>query len=251
MSAADLRMLQEQASRGSRLWRNPADDSEMICIPGGAFLAGRTSQQRRITLGLFSLARHPVTNRQFARFLEQTGYTPERTARFLAHWSDGACPGELLDHPVVHVSAVDALAYCRHAGLCLPNEWMWEKAARGADGRPYPWGTTPPSRELCNIEADATLPVGSFPRTRTAHGCQDMIGNVLEVCWRSDMDEPTLLRDALPEGARGEPLLTVRGSAFLRRAQQALRMSCMHRTRAGAHRRNAYTGFRVAFFAPA
>ena len=104
--------------------------------------------RRPATSPAFSLARYPVTNARFATFLSETGYEPPEkhpnNERFLMHWSNGAPPKGKEDHPVVFVSYVDALAYCRWAGLMLPTEWLWEKAARGADGRIYPWGEAMP-----------------------------------------------------------------------------------------------------------
>ena len=85
-----------------------------------------------------------ITNAQFANFLAATGYTPHQehpdNELFLQHWGEEGPPRGLEQHPVVWVSYLDAVAYCQWAGLTLPTEWLWEKAARGPDGRPYPWG---------------------------------------------------------------------------------------------------------------
>src|SRR5262249_28553856 len=138
----------------------------------------------------FSLARHPVTNSQFAKFLKETGYTPPSDhldpETFLSHWN-GTLPKKLEDHPAVWVSYLDALAYCDWAGLTLPTEGLGEKAARGPDGPPFPWGDRSPIRPygdrsppLVNVRSKSTCPVGNFARTRSAYGCEDMIGNVSE-----------------------------------------------------------------------
>ncbi len=102
------------------------------------------------------------------------------------------------DHPVVQVSPRDAAAFCKHHGLRLPSEVEWELAARGTDGRRYPWGNTRPertgrrrgnfgTRPCCAADATdgyaKTAPVGSYPRGSSPYGVHDMAGNVWE--WTS------------------------------------------------------------------
>ena len=87
------------------------------------------------------------------------------------------------DHPVVQVSWADAQAFCDCAGLALPTEQQWEKAARGTDGRIWPWGNEPPTTEHCNFtgKVSDTTPVGRYsPQGDSPYGCVDMAGNVLE-----------------------------------------------------------------------
>jgi formylglycine-generating enzyme required for sulfatase activity len=100
-------------------------------------------------------------------------------------------------HPVVNVSAEDADAFCAWAGLQLPTEQQWEKAARGTDGRIYPWGNQPPGKERtlrCNWGDsyawihdgyEYTAPVGSYPSGASPYGALDMAGNVWE--WTSSL----------------------------------------------------------------
>jgi serine/threonine-protein kinase len=231
------------------VWVNPADGSEMVWIPAGPFCVGPEKEPAR-SRG-FSLARHPVTNDQFRRFLQETGYEPPAShpapEMFLAHWALRGFPPGKENHPVVWVSYVDALAYCRWAGCTLPTEWLWEKAARGPDGRPYPWGTDRPHNRA-NVAAADTCPVGGFPRTRTVYGCEDMVGNVSEWCQpASDSDYGAMPAgppdpEALPRG--GVVYAPVRGSCFLRSVPR--RMVSWHRRRLAVTRRNAWTGFRPA-----
>ncbi|MBL8792603.1 MAG: SUMF1/EgtB/PvdO family nonheme iron enzyme [Planctomycetia bacterium] len=247
---------------GSKSWNNPIDGSEMIWIPPGPFVVGEENEPA--TCAGFSLARHPVTNAQFKRFLDETNYQPDATLHpeiehFLSYWVNGKPPKHLERHPVVWVSLLDADAYCHWAGMQLPTEWLWEKAARGPEGRQYPWGSqTPLGKSLAQVGAGSTCPVGSFPRTRTPYGCEDLIGNVSEWC------EPT------PEGEYGqlprrqfgesghvfnlrtrkwlEPFGQVRGSCYLRSNSQ--RMSAWHRRRLSLTRRNQWVGFRPACYLP-
>ncbi len=233
---------------GNRSWINPLDGSEMVWIPPGSFFVGEDKE--RATCAGFSLARHPVTNAQFGRFLDETSYAPaDETATFLQHWTKGRPPRSKAEHPVVWVSYVDALHYCRWAGLSLPTEWLWEKAARGPDGRVYPWGNQPPAvgDHLANWRGKDTQPVGRHPRARTPYGCEDLIGNVAEWCQTSaDYGRvPETWATPQPDPDDAEPYAAVRGGCYLR--TQAGRLVSWHRRRLGKNRRNAWVGFRPAF----
>jgi formylglycine-generating enzyme required for sulfatase activity len=233
-------------------WTNPTDGSEMIWIPPGPFFV-KEKKERAECRG-FSLARHPVTNAQFARFLDVTGYQPDESHPdnnlFLSHSKNGKIA--LIDHPVVFVSYLDALAYCRWAGLTLPTEWLWEKAARGADGRPYPWGEAVRGKinetTLANVNSSGTVKVGSYARTRTPYGCEDMVGNVSEWCQQGKDNSYAAMPPACPEvevpETGKEVMAAVRGSAFLRSAGN--RTMSWHRRRLGVVRRNQWVGFRPA-----
>jgi serine/threonine-protein kinase len=240
-------------------WTNPIDDSEMVFIPPGPFSVGPKNQPA--VSGGFSLARHPVTNAQFRRFLDETSYTPPPPnypdpVTFLSHWSGGKVPKGREEHPVIWVSFVDALAYCRWAGLALPTEWLWEKAARGPDGRSYPWGEESPfvtrTQKLANVASEGTCPVGSYPRTRTAYGCEDMVGNVSEWCQMTDESDfghvPQSWPDLRPETLTETVYAAVRGSCYLR--GDSLRMRAWHRRKLSVYRRNQWVGFRPACFLP-
>ncbi len=94
------------------------------------------------------------------------------------------------DHPVVSVSWHDAQAFCKWAGVLLPTEAQWEKAARGPNGRLWPWGNDKPTKDHCNFDMNVkdTTPIGSFPKGASPYGCLDMAGNVWE--WTSSHYKP-------------------------------------------------------------
>jgi formylglycine-generating enzyme required for sulfatase activity len=152
----------------------------MVWVPPGPFIYGEGEGTRvvRLEQGLF-VARTPVTNAQYARFVAATGHEPPQ------HWKGRTPPEGLRDHPVVYVSWHDAVAYAGWAGARLLTEQEWEKAARGIDGRIYPWGDEfDPSR--CNTDESGiggTTPVGKYSLGGDSpYGAADMAGNVWEWC---------------------------------------------------------------------
>ena len=172
---------------------------ELIRIPAGPFLYG--DDKRVMDLPEYWIGRYPVTNAQFERFVRATNYrtTAEQEGSGYAwtgsEWDDvkGADwrhPGgpktsiEGKDaHPVVLVSWHDTQAFCDWAGLALPTEEEWEKAARGPNGRVYPWGDDWADGRCNTHEAKVggTTPVGHYsPQGDGPYGCADMAGNVLE-----------------------------------------------------------------------
>lgn len=240
-------------------WTNPIDGSEMIWIPSGRFPVG-TQGEFGESAG-FSLARWPVTNEQFLTFAGETSYWPEDAQNplngtLLSHCPDGTAPKGKEKHPATWVSLFDALAYCAWAGLTLPTEWMWEKAARGTDGRMYPWGTSAGakgSRKLAHVEARSTCEVGKFSHVRSPYGCEELVGNVSEWCQPAGEDAspgdfpPPVPGIAYPTEAN--PVETiVRGACFLRGSANA--MKATHRRNLSVARRNQWVGFRPACVLP-
>ncbi|MBI3924030.1 MAG: SUMF1/EgtB/PvdO family nonheme iron enzyme [Armatimonadetes bacterium] len=148
---------------------------DWIDIPAGKFLYGRKNQE--LELPAFQIGRDAVTNAQFNKFVQATGYEPEGSWRAP---TGGTCASgdEEAQLPAVNVSFYDALAFCDWAGCRLPSEEEWEKAARGTDGRVYPWGNDwDPAR--CNNDSAAPTPVTRFQST-SPFGVHDMVGNVLQ-----------------------------------------------------------------------
>jgi formylglycine-generating enzyme required for sulfatase activity len=176
--------------------RKPAEP--MIRIPAGPFVMGSEDgpederPRHRVDLPAFNIDRTPVTNRQFAEFLNTTGLqaaqgekyydVDDNDARIHLRGDKRAADIGFENHPVVEASWYGALAYCRWLDKRLPTEAEWEKAARGTDARKYPWGNEPPdsSRAQFNGGWHDTRPVGSFPRGASPYGALDMAGNVWE-----------------------------------------------------------------------
>ncbi len=140
----------------------------------------------KIDLNPFEIGKFPVTNVQFASFIDATDYKPKKTTEFIAHWNKGYSPKGQENHPVVFVSYDDAIQYGRWAGGRLPTYEEWIYAALGNTLFKYPWGddTRP---DLCNVRESnigMTSRVGKFsPEGDSPWGCADMFGNVWE--WTS------------------------------------------------------------------
>lgn len=135
---------------------------------------------RPVNVAPFAIDTLPVTNQQFADFLQATGYQPACPDRFLAHWLDGKIPEGLGDHPVVYVGLDDARHFAGWAGKRLPTEEEWQLAAGGHAQHNYPWGDHF-NADVCNHgQFGTTSPVTRFPQGRSESGCYDMSGNVWE-----------------------------------------------------------------------
>jgi eukaryotic-like serine/threonine-protein kinase len=188
-----------------------ADGGELVLIPEGFFSMGQ--ERRKVHLDPFYIDRLPVTNRQFVKFLEVTGHRPSHSDYYLQF------PERLRSHPAVHVSWFDACAYAQWAGKSLPSEAQWEKAARGTDGRNYPWGKSAPDSTRANygLTRRGTVPVGSYPAGASPYGIQDMAGNVWE--WCLDADAPDFYAHGPSHNpcnhGTGKERRVVRGGAFL------------------------------------
>ena len=182
----------------SSVHAQPYPLTEMVPIPAGPFTMGsdtgpddeRPSQQ--VELPAFAIDRTPVTNAQFAVFMNEVGAVNGRGER-LFDVDDGdarihprmgrwVADAGFENHPVVEVSWFGARDYCAWAGKRLPTEAEWEKAARGTDGRRYPWGDSAPDRSKAQFHAgwNQTAPVNSFPKGASPYSVLDLAGNAWE-----------------------------------------------------------------------
>jgi serine/threonine protein kinase len=186
-------------------YRNDRDGSVLVYVPPGSYprveIYGGTVTYTR---GLF-LGKYEVSAAQYRAFCQATGTR---------------LPKELLEdeYPATHMTLDEARAYCAWAGLRLPSAAEWEFAARGPEGRAYPWGSESPSAERAVLPPASASPIDSHPAGASWVGCQHMVGNVLE--WTQDgfSRQPVGdLRDPLPYAPSG-PLLDrtwiARGGSF-------------------------------------
>ena len=239
--------------------------SEMIVIPGGEFLMGSSDDgvsfdderpQRKVYVSSFHIDRYEITNAHYKQFVDATGsQAPSHPTSKLTLWDQRTpLPGSE-HHPVVNVSWNEAVAYCQWQGKRLPTEAEWEKAARGTDGRRYPWGSEwnlakansasywagrtiefqngeewkafwvtgegmRLSRERGLNGEVLTLPVGTFLDGASPYGVLDMVGNASE--WVQDWYEPYSYLNAPlsdPQGPNGQLLKVVRGGSWLKPAR--------------------------------
>ena len=195
------------------------DGRAMVAVPAGEFLSG--AEKAPASTGAFYIDRFPVTNREYQVFVKATG------AEEPAHWRRGTWPEGKGDHPVVQVKWESANAYAQWAGKRLPTELEWEKAARGTDGRVYPWGSQWDASR-CNTSSEGTTPVGQFsPGGDSPYGAADMSGNVWE--WI---------------GGKYSPLrMPLRGGDWLDGREEA---TTFHRRMHTPMRKNDFVGFRCA-----
>lgn len=171
---------------------------EWCHVPAGYFLMGSASNdqdardnekpQHRVYLAGYWISKYPITNIQYRQFIKATRHH-EHT-----HWENGY-PEDRQHYPVVDVSWSDAVAFCQWAShrtgqtIRLPTEAEWEKAARGTDGRIYPWGNRWQIRRCNNKDAGVkdTTPVRRYPLGASPYGVHDMAGNVWE--WTSTISD--------------------------------------------------------------
>ena len=166
-----------------------SQDRSMVLVPAGEFIMGSATgdaderPKRRVYLDAFFMDTNHTTVEQYATFLEATFHEapPE--------WNIMNRPMHQ-KRPVVNVEWADAAAYCTWAGKRQPTEAEWEKAARGTDGRTYPWGNESPTRVHANLRKETwsnhygLSTVGSYEDGKSPYGIHDMAGNVWE--WVSD-----------------------------------------------------------------
>jgi formylglycine-generating enzyme required for sulfatase activity len=224
---------------------NPKDGAEMILIPAGEFQMGSTDTdkdakgdqkpQRKVYLDAYYMYKTEVTVAQFRKFCHATG---RKSMPPKPDW------GWIDTHPIVNVSWNDAVAYAKWAGVALPTEAQWEKAARGTDGRIYPWGNEWDKSKCANWSNSGegntimeTHPVGSFPDGASPYGVMDMAGNVWEWCgdwYNADYYKNATVRN--PHGPATGTVRVLRGGSWGNYGYDDCR---------GAFRNGSYPGYDV------
>jgi sulfatase modifying factor 1 len=201
------------------------DSVPMVIIPAGEFkrgsheTAGRADEQpqRMIYLDAYAIDAFEVTNERYLKFGEATGHRnpPDIYGTGLL-----TSAKEIEHLPVVQVSWYDAQAYCRWTRKRLPSEAEWEKAARGTEGRRFPWGDDLPTPRHANFDREwdgiRTLePVGSLPAGDSPYGVKDMAGNARE--WVQDWYDPQYYAfspERNPRGPEKGVVRSIRGGSW-------------------------------------
>ena len=167
----------------------------------------RRHHRQRMTMKSFHIDRYPVTNAQFKRFIDASGYWPNDDQNFLADWKDGAPRAGWDNKPVTWVSLEDARAYAQWAGKRLPHEWEWQYAAQGNDGRLYPWGNDWESGYLPRVNRGRRLlppnEVDAHPHSASPFGVEDLVGNVWQ--WTDEYQDEHTRAAVLRGGSAYQP----------------------------------------------
>jgi formylglycine-generating enzyme required for sulfatase activity len=205
---------------------NEKDGAELVYVPAGEFLMGSEDSdawddeapEHTVYLDAYWIYKHEVTNAQYRQCIEE-----------------GVCNGSLSrysenDYPAVYISWYQAVDYCEWAGGRLPTEAEWEKAARGEDGRTYPWGEASPNCSLAQHGSclGETVPIGSNPDGASPYGALDMAGNAWE--WVADWYDADYYQNSPAENPTGPVSGTyrvIRGGSWYH-AGRTLRASYRH-----------------------
>ncbi len=236
-----------------------------ILVPAGKFIMGTADDefipeempQHEVYLDAYYMDKFEVTNAQYWEFLQYIDRTGDHSKCFPGEPKDkNHKPGtphtnweypyyDFPDYPVTRVDWYDAYAYSAWAGKRLPTEAEWEKAARGTDGRRFPWGNVWDAKR-CNVGPNAPLTVGSFEYGKSIFGCMDMIGSVSE--WCNDWYHPEYFKTSPGVNPKGPDASTgqrvVKGGSLF--APYAYKMRCAVRIFAKPEDRNKSVGFRCA-----
>jgi len=270
------------------------DGAEMILVPAGEFIMGSDADEvarldikpalvedemprHRVYLDTFYIDKYEVTNAHFQQFVHATGYRTQAEredwgwadtgdewgkvngANWRAPLGPGSSIAELEQHPVIQVSQEDAKAYCAWAGKRLPTEAEWEKAARGTEGRIYPWGDQFDGTRLNFCDAHCqrswqdqasndgsryTAPVGHYAGDKSPYGAYDMAGNVRE--WVADWYDESYYKNSPtrnPPGPASGEQAVLRGGGWVNTARN---VRVPFRSRLEPAQRYGYVGFRCA-----
>ncbi len=213
----------------------PPMPGDFVTVPEGEFIMGSDERpdtaknqpqlyepEHKVTLPAFEISIFEVTNGEFARFQIESDYVAE------GNWRQYYNIGKE-DYPVANVTFQDAQEYCKWIGGRLPTEQEWEKAARGTDGRPYPWGDeyNALNSNTNDTGTGNTVEAGYVSADESPYGVHDLFGNVTE--WTSDKLQP------YPKSpARRDPNFT-RGYIVVRGASYAIRGSSFKLFTRGAY----------------
>ena len=221
----------------------------MVLVPAGEFTMGSDKGDddegpvHRAFLDSYYLDKFEVTNGRFAKFVEAIQSEPP--------WgfADKETPLLHAERPVRWVNWMDAMGYCLWAGKRLPTEAEWEKAARGIDGRTYPWGNDPPtpSHAVFGLKeggADTVSPIGNRDKGKSPYGVHDLAGNLYE--WVTDWyDEQFYTKNPAinPRGPSEGAAKVQRGGSYI---NNPYRLRSTFRTKGDPTEHDPNVGFRCA-----
>ena len=253
------------AAQAGEIWLHPIDEMALVYIPPGPFQMGAPADDpladpaeqpmREVYLDAYWIDQTEVTNGMYALCVLE-GACQEPAADVSLTRQDYYNNFAFSEYPVVNVSWEQAQTYCQWAGRRLPTEAEWEKAARGTDGRLYPWGNTPPNCNLLNFGnpgpgqgacSEDTTEVGRHPAGASPYGALDMAGNVWE--WVADWysaDAYQTGRGQNPTGPTSGTTKVLRGGAFSD-GPNFVRAANRHQTRPDTF--SYFVGFRCALSA--
>ncbi|MGQ3685876.1 MAG: SUMF1/EgtB/PvdO family nonheme iron enzyme [Candidatus Loosdrechtia sp.] len=237
--------------------------NQMVLVPAGKFLMGsgegefipEESPQHEVYLDAYYIDKCEVTNAQYWEFLQYIEKTSDHSKCFPGEPKNkNHTPGtphtawdypyyDYPDYPVTRIDWYDAYAYAAWAGKRLPTEAEWEKAARGTDGRRFPWGNVWDTK-FCNVGENAPLSVGSFESGKSVYGCLDMSGSVSE--WCNDWYHAEYFHNSHSVNPKGPEISTgvriIKGSSLF--APYVYKMRCAVRMFGKPEERNKSIGFR-------
>ena len=228
------------------------DGAPMVLVPAGEFTMGSDEGDddeqpvHRVYLDSFYLDTFEVTNGRFAKFVAAIQSEPP--------WgfADQATPVVYAEQPVRWVNWLEATGYCLWAGKRLPTEAEWEKAARGPEGRLYPWGNEPPTAAHAVFglkEGEETVaPVGDHPLGRSPAGIHDLAGNLYE--WVSDWYDDAFYATPPTHNPRGPVEGTTKGQRGGSYINSPYRLRAAFRTKADPTEHDPHVGFRCAQAVP-
>ena len=233
---------------------NAKDRAEVVYVPAGEFTMGSRAgvgysdeePEHKVYLDGYWIYQTEVTVAQYRAFCQATSRSMPLTLPvdtvYLGFWKD--------DHPIVKVTWDDATAYAKWAGAALPTEAQWEKAARGTDGRAYPWGNDWDAAKCVSgvgTSRSSTAPVGSIPVGASPYGALDMAGNVWE--WSADWYGPYTAAPAKnPTGPADGSSRVYRGGSWDDGGAADFR--CANRSGGTPSNRSDYIGFRCVVLSP-
>ncbi|ALA60369.1 conserved exported protein of unknown function [Nitrospira moscoviensis] len=265
--AASLALANHESSKQPPLW-TPLDGPErmaametpggMVAVPAGWFLMGSDPKadraagpqelpQHKVYVDAFEIDKYEVSNVDYLRFVLAAGVDWPK------FWRESPFPEKAALHPVINVTWREADAYCRWAGKRLPTEAEWEKAARGEDGRVFPWGNEPAGWIKSNIAHSGSkrgfrypplANIDRYDKGVSPYGVHQMAGNVSE--WVSDWFDPEYYRrghDRNPPGPETGELKVFRGGSWNEDPEVARSAG---RNGGEPDRRSYLTGFRCA-----